>query len=425
LAGGGIVNSAKSGLRAALRLCLSVRVFASTDHVDLFGIGDFASVRITRGGDMRQAHAVVGAVCILLSSVFAQAQQTVTTTPKASAPPPAAVTGSGTTNYIPLWTSSSALGNSKMFQTGGLVGIGTTTPKYLLDVNGYINAAKGYLIGESVVLTMPGGSASGNNSFGVNGLASATTGGFNTTVGSFTLSVNTTGSRNSVLGYGALFNNTTGGSNTAVGEEALSDNSTGGQNTALGSGSLAFTTGSNNIGIGYDGGQFVAAGNSSIEIGNTGSSSDNGIIRIGTVGTQSAFFAAGIYGASAGNNDAIPVLVDSSGQLVTTPSSRRYKTDIQDMGDASSGLLRLRPVTFRYQKPLADGSQPKQYGLIAEEVAEVYPDLVAHSSDGQIETVKYQVLDSMLLNEVQRQQAEIKELQERLSRMEAALAAKP
>ena len=77
------------------------------------------------------------------------------------------------------------------------------------------------------------------------------------------------------------------------------------------------------------------------------------------------------------------------------------------MGDASRGLMRLRPVTFRYQKPFADGSKPIQYGLIAEEVAKVYPDLVARSADGQIETVKYQVLDSMLLNEVQRQQAEI------------------
>ncbi len=99
------------------------------------------------------------------------------------------------------------------------------------------------------------------------------------------------------------------------------------------------------------------------------------------------------------------------------------------MGEASSGLMRLRPVTFRYKKPLADGSQPVQYGLIAEEVAEVYPDLVAYSADGQIETVKYQVLDSMLLNEVQRQQAEIRDqqnqirdIQERLAKMEAALA---
>jgi hypothetical protein len=105
--------------------------------------------------------------------------------------------------------------------------------------------------------------------------------------------------------------------------------------------------------------------------------------------------------------NAIPVMIDSTtGQLGTVSSSRRYKEDIHDMGGASEGLMRLRPVTFRYKKPFDDGSKPIQYGLIAEEVAQVYPDLVARSADGQIETVKYQLLDPMLLNEVQRQHAE-------------------
>jgi predicted ribosome quality control (RQC) complex YloA/Tae2 family protein len=108
--------------------------------------------------------------------------------------------------------------------------------------------------------------------------------------------------------------------------------------------------------------------------------------------------------------------------LGTVSSSHLFKEDIQDMGHASSCLMRLRPVTFRYQKPFADGSKPIQYGLIAEEVAEVYPDLVAHSADGQIETVKYQVLDSMLLNEVQRQQREIRSQQEHVQRLEDELS---
>jgi hypothetical protein len=107
-------------------------------------------------------------------------------------------------------------------------------------------------------------------------------------------------------------------------------------------------------------------------------------------------------------------MIDSNGQLGTVSSSRRFKEDIQDMGDASRDLMRLRPVTFRYKQPFADGSTPIQYGLIAEEVADVYPDLVAHSADGQIETVKYQVLDSMLLNEVQRQEANISRLEQRV-----------
>ena len=154
---------------------------------------------------------------------------------------------------------------------------------------------------------------------------------------------------------------------------------------------------------------------------------ENGGIRIGTQGAnpinQTSFFAAGIRGATTGNNDAIPVVIDSNGQLGTVSSSRRFKEDINDMDTVSSGLMRLRPVTFRYQKPFADGSKPIQYGLIAEEVADVYPDLVAHSADGQIETVKYQVLDSMLLNELQKEHKQVQEQAETIRVLEARLAA--
>ena len=122
-------------------------------------------------------------------------------------------------------------------------------------------------------------------------------------------------------------------------------------------------------------------------------------------------------------NSAVSVLIDTTnGQLGVTSSSRRYKEDIQDMGEASRKLLQLRPVTFRYQRPFDDGSKPIQYGLVAEEVADVFPDLVARSADGQIETVKYQVLDSLLLNEVQRLDQDNRRLEERLARLEAALA---
>ena len=105
--------------------------------------------------------------------------------------------------------------------------------------------------------------------------------------------------------------------------------------------------------------------------------------------------------------DAIPVMVDSAGQLGTVSSSRRFKFDIADMGDASSGLMRLRPVTFRYKDATTDGAHPVQYGLIAEEVAEVNRDLVVYETDGQALTVKYHLLPTMLLNEVQRQQRTI------------------
>ncbi|MGA3213066.1 MAG: tail fiber domain-containing protein [Terriglobales bacterium] len=361
---------------------------------------------------------------------------------KSSAVLPATITGSGTTDYVALWTSSTALGNSAIYQKGTDVGIDNTTPAWALDVTGYINASSGYKIGDQNVLTTPGGTTDLNLAVGLDALLDNTTGKDNTATGIGALEHNTSGSENTASGTGALQTNTTASANTATGDNALQANSTGASNTgigyvalehnttgsdntAVGNGALYLnTTGGNNIGIGYFAGEDVSDGNSNnIEIGNVGSSTDSGAIRIGSPAIQTSFFAAGIYGVSSGSNSAIPVLVDSSGQLVTVSSSRRFKEDIQDMGDASSGLMRLRPVTFRYRKPLDDGSQPVQYGLIAEEVAEVYPGLVAHSADGQIETVKYQLLDPMLLNEVQRQQAAIRDLQERLSRMEAALAA--
>jgi hypothetical protein len=264
-----------------------------------------------------------------------------------------------------------------------------------------------------------------NTADGAFALTFNTSGGFNTAAGVNALDSNSEGNYNTAVGEDALFNNFNSSDNTAIGYSALYANISGASNTALGQNALAANqTGNFNIAVGATAAANVQ-GSYNIDIGSTGSTGDNNTIRIGTIGNQTTFFAAGIYGVSGGNNEAIPVLVDSSGQLVTASSSRRFKEDIQDMGDASRGLMQLRPVTFRYKKPLADGSQPIQYGLIAEEVAEIYPDLVAYSADGQIETVKYQLLDPMLLNEVQRQQAEIRALQERLDRMDATLASMP
>jgi hypothetical protein len=281
----------------------------------------------------------------------------------------------------------------------------------------------------------------GNTATGQGALSSNTTGGSNTAIGLQALFNNTMGSGNTATGVSALFTNTTGFDNTAIAQDALFQNTTGTNNTAIGFGALGSnTTGSNNTAIGLNalggnvkGNNNIAIGfeaasglsgisNNNIHIGSPGSVGDDGTIRIGTSGTQTSFYVAGVNGVTT-TNSAVPVLIDTTnGQLGITSSSRRYKEEIQDMGDLSNGLMSLRPVTFRYQKPFADGSKPTQYGLIAEEVAEVYPDLVAHSADGQIETVKYQVLDSMLLNEVQRLNKENQALQERLSRLEAAMA---
>jgi hypothetical protein len=271
-----------------------------------------------------------------------------------------------------------------------------------------------------------------NTATGVQALRSNTSGNANTAIGMDTLEQNSTGYDNTAVGNDALHESTTGFFNTAVGVNALLWDTTGAQNTAVGAGALTFlTSGNSNIAVGNLAGAYLTTGTYNVHIANQGLSTDTNVIRIGDT-HQTNTFVAGIRGVTTAANDAIPVVIDSAGQLGTVSSSRRFKEDIRDMDEASSGLSRLRPVTFRYKKPYADGSKPIQYGLIAEEVAEVYPDLVARSADGQIETVKYQVLDSMLLNEMQRQQAVIRgleqqnqDLQRRLARLETALVSAP
>jgi len=198
-------------------------------------------------------------------------------------------------------------------------------------------------------------------------------------------------------------------SNTATGYETLYGNTSGTQNTANGVHALASnTTGSNNIAEGYHGGYNLTTGSNNIDIGSPGVAAESGVIRIGTVtgttSTQTATYVAGIYGvktASAGT----AVFIDSSGQLGTVSSSIRYKEDIQPMAGASGRLLKLRPVQFRYKKADASGVKPIQYGLIAEEVAEVYPELVVRdATTGRIDGVRYDELAPMLLNEAQQQQ---------------------
>jgi hypothetical protein len=260
--------------------------------------------------------------------------------------------------------------------------------------------------------------ASGNTAEGVQSLYSNTTGSDNTGSGFQALNSNITGSNNTASGYQTLYSNTTASDNTASGYQALYGNTTGNGNTAGGFQALiSNTSGSNNIAIGYNAASTVAGENSNnIHIGSVGASGDNGTVRIGTNGTQTSFFVAGVRGVTTGDNNAVAVMIDSNGQLGTISSSRRFKEDIRNMGDASESLMRLRPVTFRYKQPFDDGSRPIQYGLIAEEVAEVYPNLVAHSPDGRIETVKYQVLGPMLLNEVQRHDTEIRDIQDRVNK---------
>jgi hypothetical protein len=276
--------------------------------------------------------------------------------------------------------------------------------EFVLDINGYYSAPS---------------DANSNTALGAGALALNTVGEKNTAIGVQALFLSDA-PENTAVGYRALYASTGGNLNTAVGAEALEANMTSSGNTAVGARSLAGNTaglgntalgeqalggdltGGYNIGIGHWAGTDIR-GNYNIDIGNIGVAGDEGVIRIGTGGEQTETHIAGIRGRTTGAGNGVTVLVDSNGQLGTTNSSRRFKEDIQDMGDASSGLLRLRPVTFRYKQPYLDGSTPVDYGLIAEEVADVFPDLVVRDARGDMETVQYHKLTPMLVNELQRQ----------------------
>lgn len=259
---------------------------------------------------------------------------------------------------------------------------------------------------------------SANTAGGSGALGSNTSGDSNTASGASALGQNTTGNNNTASGASALLGNTTGAGNTAGGVNALQGNSTGNNNTALGQGALsAGTTGSNNIGLGALAGSAATTGSDNIEIGNAGGSTDTGIIRIGN--TQTAAFIAGIVGAGVAGSQ---VLVNPAGQLGVAVSSRRFKDDISDMGGASGVLMKLRPVTFHYKSDRNPGGRTLQYGLVAEEVNKVAPGLVARSADGKIETVYYQFLAPMLVNEYQKQQHTIDAQAARLEEQKLEIA---
>ena len=195
---------------------------------------------------------------------------------------------------------------------------------------------------------------------------------------------NSIGAYNAFVGFQAGETNTTGSNNTYVGTDAGDQNNTGSFNV-----SIVYYAGTNNTG-----------GSDNIYIGNAGAN-ESDTIRIGTNQSQVTYIA-GIYNTS--NFFGVPVNVDSSGKLGIGLSSRRFKEQIRDMGDSTNALMKLRPVTFLYKPEYDKGPRTLQYGLIAEEVAEVYPELVAFGEDGKPYTVKYQYLATMLLNEVQKQQ---------------------
>jgi hypothetical protein len=218
--------------------------------------------------------------------------------------------------------------------------------------------------------------------------------------------------------------NTSGFDNTALGHRALTKNTTGNSNTAVGSGALFnITSGNSNIGIGVNVGANVSTGSNNIYIGNAGFNNESGQIRIGEVANiTSGTVIVGISGF--GSSGGIPVIVNGGGRLGTTTSSARFKEDVHSIDSESDGLMKLRPVAFRYKESHEPG-RLQQYGLIAEEVAEVYPELVVNDDEGRPLAIRSQLLDPLLLNELQKQRAEIDGLKAQLAQLEERLDAKP
>jgi hypothetical protein len=230
-------------------------------------------------------------------------------------------------------------------------------------------------------------SGNGNTANGWHALFSDTSGQLNTAIGSAALATNVTGSFNNAFGSGALFNNT-GNDNTAIGAGALQDNTTGGENTAIGVSALVNnTTGNNNIAIGYFAGTAQTAGNDNIYIGfNLG----------GAAGESNACYIKSIFGQT--NNLGTTVFIDANHKLGTMTSSKRFKEDIKPVGTASQALFALTPVTFHYKKEIDPAGTP-QFGLVAEEVEKVNPDLVVRDKEGKPYSVRYDQVNAMLLNE--------------------------
>ena len=273
----------------------------------------------------------------------------------------------------------------------------------LLNTTGTYNTAAGY---KALYYNSTG---TFNNAAGYTALEGNTTGSYNNAIGSGTLYYNKTGSYNSASGDFSLYLNTTGGYNNGLGYSALYSNTTGTYNSGMGVKALfSNKTGNNNVAMGQLAGYYVL-GSDNIDIGHKGTATDNALIRIGTPGTQKATYIAGVYATNV--TGGAPVVVNSLGQIGVVSSSRRYKEDIRSMGETSDRLLALRPVTFRYKKADEKGQKPEQYGLIAEEVAKVMPELVVYNEKGQPETVAYQALTPLLLNELQREHRQVEALQ--------------
>jgi trimeric autotransporter adhesin len=343
---------------------------------------------------------------------------------------------------------NTAIGRNALYSNSGGID-NTAIGAYALSSGGAYSFDQTTAIGAYALASFSNGSepAWGETAIGAHALQGDTTGHDNTAVGASALYYNTVGSYNIAVGTATLYDNTTGSFNTAIGCQALgggeSNNNTtvgafsggagvdntsvgafsggsGSSSTALGYNALSFNaTGSSNLALGTAAGSLLTTGSNNIEIGHEGNAGDSNTIRIGKKGIHTKTVIAGIRGTTVASG--ISVFIDGNGRLGTTTSSARFKSEIKPMAKASEAILALEPVTFRYKQEL-DPDQIPQFGLVAEQVAKVNPDLVAHDEDGKPYTVRYEAVNAMLLNEFLKEHRKGQEQDATLAELRSAIA---
>ena len=352
----------------------------------------------------------------------------------------------GTQGSTCIVTSTCTSTDNAIARWSGITGTQIKNSILTVDDSGFIRQSNNLYISNFGTQNMFAGINSGNTimtgtnnaGFGNSTLTALTTGFSNTAVGYQALTLNTTGTANTAIGAQVLTaniigNNNTGigsqalfqstaSQNTAVGSQALFTNVSGTNNTAVGYQALTSSTGTNNIALGNGAGSALTTTSNNIIIGNNGVLTDANTIKIGTAGSQTRCFIAGIRGVTTGSATGITVLIDTNGQLGTVSSSRRFKENIVNMDTLTNNLMQLRPVAFNYKKEFGGDGLTREYGLIAEEVAKIYPDLVVNDEDGQPYTIRYHLLPSMLLNELQKLHHEVHCLDKEVAELKQIIA---
>jgi Chaperone of endosialidase len=275
------------------------------------------------------------------------------------------------------------------------------------DIAGQFNTA----IGAGVLVANSGDPSQfrgiSNTATGAGALLSNSTGSRNTATGAFALLQNTTGFTNTANGEGALFNNTSGGGNTAVGDVALNENSTGSFNTAMGSGALLVAGGNSNTAVGAGSGGNVVGANNVICIGQG----------VAGANVNDSCYIGNIWNQPGGSQ---AVYVNSDGKLGALVSSRRFKDNITPMDHLSEVIYALKPVSFRY-KPEIDPTRPVSFGLVAEDVEKVNPDLVVRDTEGKPYSVRYDQVNAMLLNEFLKEENKVEDQECRIQEQQVAI----